>query len=243
MKIVVQKFGGSSVANKDKLFNVCKHIIKEKDKNSGVVVVVSAQGDMTDKLISEELEIGDSINSREHDVLVTVGEQITVSKLVMCLNSLGYKAISLLGWQVPIITNSKYGDADIIDVKIDNIMKKLNDDFIVVVAGFQGIDYGKNITTLGRGGSDTTAIALAASLNANECIIFKDVDGVYTDDPNENKEATRYENISYDKMIDMANKGAKILHNKSVIMAKENHMKIIVRSTFENNDNETIIGD
>lgn len=151
MEIVVQKFGGSSVADTEKLYNVCKHIIKEKERKKSVVVVVSAQGDTTDVLIKEEGEITNTPNRREHDVLVSVGEQITIAKLAMCLEKLGYDAISYLGWQVPIITDSNFGDANIIEVESQNIIKELAKGKIVIVAGFQGIDCNNNITTLGRG--------------------------------------------------------------------------------------------
>ena len=241
MEIVVQKFGGSSVADTEKLFNVCKHIINEKEKKKKLVVVVSAQGKTTDRLIEGEKEITNTPNRREHDVLVSVGEQITIAKLTMCLEILGYNAISYLGWQVPIITDSNFGDANIIEVVTSNIIKELEQDKIVIVAGFQGIDCNNNITTLGRGGSDTTAIALAGSLNAEKCEIFTDVDGVYSDDPNKNKDAIKFDKISYDEMIKMANNGAKVLHNKCVIMAKEKNVKIIVKSTFKENDTGTIV--
>ena len=216
MEIVVQKFGGTSVADTEKLYNVCKHIIKEKKKNKKVVVIVSAQGDTTDNLIKQEKEITEVPNKREHDVLVAVGEQITAAKLVMSLNKQGYKAISYLGWQVPIITDSNFGDANIIQVKTKKVLKELEQDNIVVIAGFQGIDENNNITTLGRGGSDTTAIAMAAALKAEKCEIFTDVDGVYSADPNKSKNAIKYEKISYNKMLEMANNGAKVLHNKCV---------------------------
>ena len=186
MEIIVQKFGGSSVANTDKL-------------------VVSAQGDTTDDIILEEKEITNEPNKREHDVLVSVGEQITVAKLAMCLQKLEYDAVSYLGWQLPIITDSNYGDANILKIKTNKILKALKENKIVVVAGFQGIDQNDNITTLGRGGSDTTAIALAAALKAEKCEIFTDVDGVYSKDPNKSKDAIKFETITYDKMLEMAN--------------------------------------
>ena len=241
MDITVQKYGGSSVADTSKLFNVCRHIINKKKSGKAVVVVVSAQGKTTDKLIKEEKEISTFASKREHDVLVAVGEQITVSKIVMCLEMLGQKAISYLGFQVPIITDSNYGDANIIKIVPKKILKDLKDDKIVVVAGFQGIDKNNNITTLGRGGSDTTAIALAASLKANECEIFTDVDGVYTNDPNIDSKAIKYDAISYDKMLEMANNGAKVLHAKCIEMAKDNNIKIVVKSSFKDNDIGTIV--
>lgn len=232
MEIIVQKFGGSSVANTDKLFNVCKHITKEKNKGNSVVVVVSAQGDTTDDLIKEENEITEKPNKREHDVLVSVGEQITIAKLAMCLQKQGYEAVSMLGWQVPIITDSNFGDANITKIKTGKILKELKTGKIVIIAGFQGIDSNSNITTLGRGGSDTTAIALASALKAKKCEIFTDVDGVYSEDPNKNENAIKFDKLTYDKMLEMANNGAKVLHNKCVKLAKEKQVKIIVKSTF-----------
>lgn len=241
MEIIVQKFGGSSVANTDKLFNVCKHITKEKNKGNAVVVVVSAQGKTTDDLISQEKEITDKPNKREHDMLVSVGEQISVAKLAMCLEELGYEAKTYLGWQVPIITDSNFGDANVTEVKKSKVIQDLEKGKIVVVAGFQGIDKNGDITTLGRGGSDTTAIALAAALNSKKCEIFTDVDGVYSEDPNKNKNAIRYDKISYEKMLEMANNGARVLHNKCVKLAQEKKVKIIVKSTFKEESQGTIV--
>ena len=241
MEITVQKYGGSSVADTSKLFNVCHHIINKKKSGKSVVVVVSAQGKTTDKLIEEEKEISSYVNKREHDVLVSVGEQITVSKIVMCLEMLGQKAVSYLGFQIPIITDSNYGDANIIKINPTKILKDLNNDFVVVVAGFQGIDKDNNITTLGRGGSDTTAIALAASLKASECEIFTDVDGVYDKDPNLDVDAIKYDIISYNKMLEMANNGAKVLHAKCIEMARDNNVNIVVKSSFKENDIGTLV--
>lgn len=232
MGIIVQKFGGTSVADNDKLLNVCKHIIKEYQENNKIVVVVSAQGDTTDKLVAEEKEITNNPNKREHDVLLSTGEQITISKLAIYLGELGYNAVSFTGWQVPIITDDIYGNANIIDINTDKILNELENGSIVIVAGFQGINKSGDITTLGRGGSDTTAVALAAYLKAEKLYIYTDVDGVYSEDPNTNPNAIKYDNISYDRMIEMANNGAKVLHNKCVEMAKEYNVPIIVKSTF-----------
>lgn len=236
MGIIVQKFGGTSVANTEKLFNVCKHIIDRYKKGNKVVVVVSAQGKTTDNLVAEELEITKEPNKREHDILLSIGEQITVSKLAMCLNKLGYKSISYLGWQLPILTDNIYGNANIININTNKILNKLNENNIVIVAGFQGINEYGDITTLGRGGSDTTAVALAAYLKADKLYIYTDVDGVYSEDPNINPNAIKYETISYDKMLEMAKNGAKVLHTKCVEIAKENNVPIIVKSTFVEND-------
>ena len=236
MGIVVLKFGGSSVADKDKLLNVCRHVIKEYETNNKVVVVVSAQGKTTDKLILEENEITTKPDKREHDVLVSTGEQITISKLAIYLKELGYDAISYTGWQIPIITDDNYGNANIVDINTNKILEQLKNNKIVIVAGFQGITKTGDITTLGRGGSDTTAVALASYLKAEKLYIYTDVDGVYSEDPNVNPNAIKYDTISYDKMIEMAKNGAKVLHTKCVEMAKENNVPIIVKSTFVENE-------
>ncbi|MBQ6991644.1 MAG: aspartate kinase [Clostridia bacterium] len=240
MGIVVQKFGGSSVSNTENLYKVCKHITEEYDKGNNVVVVVSAQGKTTDRLINEESEITNEPSLREHDVLVSVGEQISAAKLVMCLNKLNYKAISFMGWQLPIYTNQNYGDAKIITINTKRISEAFEENKIVVVAGFQGITEDGDITTLGRGGSDTTAVALAAFLKAEKAYIFTDVDGVYSDDPNKNKNAIKYKQLSYNEMLDMANNGAKVLHNKSVEFAKHYQVPIVVKSTFKNGEGTII---
>lgn len=236
MGIVVLKFGGTSVADKDKLLNVCKHIIKEYEANNKVVVVVSAQGKTTDMLVLEEKEISNTPDKREHDVLLSTGEQITISKLAIYLKELGYDAISYTGWQVPIITDDNYGNANIVEINTDKILDQLESNRVVIVAGFQGITKCGDITTLGRGGSDTTAVALASYLKAEKLYIYTDVDGVYSEDPNINKNAIKYDSISYDKMIEMAKSGAKVLHTKCVEMAKENNVPIIVKSTFVENE-------
>ena len=184
--IIVQKFGGSSVENTEKLKLVSEHIIKEYKEGNKVTVIVSAQGKTTDKLIQEEQEITNNPIAREHDVLVSTGEQITIAKLAIMLNSMGYKAISFTGWQIPIVTDGNFKDAKIKYINSDKIKKYLNDGYIVIIAGFQGIDEENNITTLGRGGSDTTAVAVAAALNAAKCEIYTDVDGVFELDPRKN---------------------------------------------------------
>ncbi len=201
MGIIVQKFGGSSVANLEKLGYVAEHIITEKKKGNKIVVVVSAQGKTTDKLISEEAEITDSPNEREHDVLVSTGEQITTAKLAMLLNEKKQKALSLAGWQIPIITNSEFTNSRIRYIHNETIEEYLNSGNIVIVAGFQGVDESGNITTFGRGGSDTTAVAIAASLKAERCDIFTDVDGVYTSDPRIVNTVKKIKTISYDEML------------------------------------------
>lgn len=242
MGIVVQKFGGTSVQNTEKLFEICKHITKEYDEGNKVIVVVSAQGQTTNNLIKEAKEIDNNINKRELDVLMSIGEQITISKLAMCLKKLGYNAISLTGWQVPIKTNDIHGNADILKINLDRIIKELNLNNIVIVAGFQGINEKTNdITTLGRGGSDTTAVAIASAIKADRCDIYKDVDGIYNLDPKTNNKAIKYDKISYDEMLDLANNGAKVLHNKSVKIAKKFNIPICVKSSFEENSKGTLI--
>ena len=242
MGIVVQKFGGTSVESTEKLFNICKYITKEFDDGNKVIVVVSAQGNTTDNLIKEANEIDENLDKRELDVLLSIGEQITISKLSMCLKKLGYNSVSLAGWQIPIKTNEKYGDADIFKINLNRITKELALNKIVVVAGFQGInERTRNITTLGRGGSDTTAVAIAAAIKADKCDIYKDVDGVYNIDPKTNKNAFKYDKISYDEMIDLSNNGAKVLHNKSVGFAKKYNVPIHIKSIYNENSSGTYI--
>lgn len=241
MAIVVQKFGGSAVESTQKLFNICKYITEEYDNSNKVVVIVSAQGNTTDNLIREAKEINENIDKRELDVLMSVGEQITIAKLAMCLKTLGYNAISLTGWQIPIKTNNTYGNSDIKKINLDRIVKELNSNKIVIIAGFQGITEENDITTLGRGGSDTTAVAIAAALGASKCDIYKDVDGVYNLDPKTNKEVFKYETISYDEMLSLANNGAKVLHNKSVKIAKKFKIPIHIKSIYDENSSGTYI--
>lgn len=235
MGIVVQKFGGSSVENTEKLFDICKHITKEYDNNNKVIVVVSAQGKTTDNLIKEAKEIDDKLeNKRELDVLLSVGEQITIAKLAMCLKKMGYDAVSLTGWQIPIKTNNIHGDANIQKINLDRITRELASNRIVIVAGFQGINEAySDITTLGRGGSDTTAVAIAAAVKADKCDIYKDVDGVYNFDPKTNEKAFKYDKISYDEMLKLSNSGAKVLHNKCVELAKKCNVQIHVKSIYD----------
>ena len=241
MGLIVQKFGGSSVANIEKLELVSEHIIKEVKKGNKVVVVVSAQGKTTDKLIAEEAEISKNPDRREHDVLVSTGEQITIAKLAMLLIEKGYKAASLTGWQIPIITNSEFSNARIRYIHNDTILEYLNSDNIAIVAGFQGVDESGNITTFGRGGSDTTAVALAASLKAERCDIFTDVDGVYSADPRLVSDVKKLKTISYDEMLELSSMGAKVLHNRCVEIGKKYGVSIYVKSTFEKNSIGTLV--
>ena len=239
MGLIVQKFGGSSVANVEKLEMVVNHIVQAKDAGNKIVVVVSAQGKTTDRLISEEAEIiKNPIKNREsflreHDVLVSTGEQITISKLAMLLKKKGHNAVSLTGWQVPIVTNSEHGNGRIRYIENSKIMEYLAAGNIVIVAGFQGIDENGDITTVGRGGSDTTAVALAASLNADRCDIFTDVDGVYTSDPRIVEDVMKLNALSYDEMLELSSMGAKVLHNRCIEIGKKYQVPIYVKSTFE----------
>ena len=224
-RIVVQKFGGSSVENLDKLKIVSEQILKEYKEGNKVVVVVSAQGKTTDKLIQDELEITNNVNKREHDVLVSVGEQITIAKLAILLNSMGYNAISLTGWQIPILTDENNTNATIKNIDTTRILKLLNENYIVIVAGFQGIDINNNITTLGRGGSDTTAVALAAYLNADRCDIYTDVDGVFEKDPKKYPDAEKISEITY---MEVLNKKLNVMDNTATSLCMNSNIPIIV---------------
>lgn len=199
-------------------------------------------GKTTDKLLKEALEITDKPNLREQDMLLATGEQVTISKLAICLNKLGYDSISLTGWQVPIRTNDISKNADITNINVNRILKELENEKIVIVAGFQGINSKNDITTLGRGGSDTTAVALAAALQALRCDIYTDVDGVYDKDPNTNKNAKKIEFITYDEMLKLANSGAKVLHSKCIEIGKKFNVPIYVKSSFKENDLGTFVG-
>ena len=241
MGIIVQKFGGSSVATLEKLEKVSEHIIEEINKKNQVVVVVSAQGKTTDRLIAEEKEVTKKVYPREHDVLVSVGEQITIAKLAMLLKSKNYNAVSLCGWQIPILTDSNYTNSRIRYIHNETINEYLRTGNIVIVAGFQGIDENGNITTFGRGGSDTTAVALAASLDAERCDIFTDVDGVYSADPRIVDTVKKIKTISYEEMLELYSMGAKVLHNRCVEIGKKYNIPIYVKSTFERKSLGTLV--
>ena len=235
MDTIVIKFGGSSVADNEKLQTVASKTIKLYEEENNIVIVVSAQGKTTDKLINEAEELSLKPNYREMDALLSVGEQISASKLAILLNYLGYKAISLTGWQAGIHTNEENQNAKIEYINTQRIQKELQDGKIVVVAGFQGIDKNNNITTLGRGGSDTTAVALAAALQAKQCYIYSDVDGIYTADPNKVEQAQKLKNISYEEMHALSSEGAKVLHDRCVEIAERNNVPVITGSTFNDN--------
>lgn len=240
MSLIVQKFGGSSVADKERVFNVAKRIIETYKKGNSVVVVVSAQGDTTDDLIEKATEISKNPSKREMDMLLSTGEQISISLLAMAIHELGYPAISLTGWQVGLTTDTSYSNARISKISADRIKKELEHKNIVVVAGFQGINKYEDITTLGRGGSDTSAVALAAALGADLCEIYTDVDGVYTADPRIVKNAKKMDVISFDEMLELASMGANVLHNRSVEMAKKYNVNLCVRSSLNNNEGTVV---
>jgi aspartate kinase len=232
MALVVQKFGGTSVADIDKIKNVAAKAIREKKAGNEVVVVLSAMAGETDRLIALAHKAAESPNEREYDSLISTGEHVTVTLLAIVLNSMGYRAKSFLGFQVKILTDKAYKKARISLIDTEVIKKELKQGTIVIVAGFQGVDEDNNITTLGRGGSDTSAVALAAALKADQCDIFTDVDGVYTTDPNICSKARRLDKISYDEMLEMAMTGAKVLQPRSVEMAKKYNVPVYVKSTF-----------
>ena len=242
MDTVVLKFGGSSVADNIKLNVVAEKIRSFYDENKRVVVVVSAQGKTTDGLIKEAMSLSSVPNERELDVLLSTGEQISMAKVAILLNRLGMPAISLTGWQAGIYTNNTNQDAIIEDIDTSRIEEELDKGKIVIIAGFQGINPNMDITTLGRGGSDTTAVALAAKLKASKCYIFSDVDGVYTTDPRQTKVARKINTLSYTEMLDIADEGAKVLHNRCVEVGEKFNVQIIAKSTFNNNDG-TVIND
>ena len=236
MALIVQKFGGSSVANAERVFNVASIITDTYKKGNNVVVVVSAQGDTTDDLIEKSKEINPNASKREMDMLLTAGEQISISLLAMAIEKLGCPVISLLGWQAGFKTNSAYGSARISEVATDRLQKELDGKKIVIVAGFQGLNKYDDMTTLGRGGSDTSAVAIAAALHADRCQIFTDVTGVFTADPRKVENAQKLNDITYDEMLEFATLGAQVLNNRSVEMAKKYNVELEVLSSLVRED-------
>ncbi len=232
MGLIVQKFGGSSVANAERVMNVAKIVTDTYKQGNDVVVVVSAQGDTTDDLIAKAKEINTNATKREMDMLLASGEQISIALLAMAIQSLGFPVISLLGWQAGFSTNSVYSAARIKKVNTDRLKMELGNKKIVVVAGFQGLNDKEDITTLGRGGSDTSAVAIACALQADKCQIFTDVDGVYTADPRKVKNAKKLNEITYDEMLELATLGAQVLNNRSVEMAKKYNIALEVISSL-----------
>jgi aspartate kinase len=234
LALIVQKFGGSSVADPERIKNVARLAIAEQKVGNQVVVVVSAMGKTTDNLLNLAHQITDSPDPREIDMLISTGEQISIAMLAIAIQSMGYRAKSFTGPQVGIITDSVHRKAKISRINDERIRKELDEGGIVIVAGFQGMTVDNEVTTLGRGGSDTTAVALAAVLKADVCDIYTDVDGVYTADPRIVKDARKLERISYDEMLELASLGAKVHHSRSVEFAKNYDVPIHVRSSFEN---------
>ena len=239
---IVLKFGGSSLSNNENLKIVANKIINLYNKKNNIVVIVSAQGKTTDKLLKDALELSKSPSSRELDMLLSTGEQISASKLSILLNELGYTSISLTGWQAGIYTNNTNGNAIINKINTTRIKKELRKNKIVIITGFQGINKNNDITTLGRGGSDTSAVAIASALETKNCYIFSDVDGIYTADPKKVSGAKKLSCLSYDEMQEISNEGARVLHNRCVTIGKRFKVPIITKSTF-NNKPGTVISD
>ena len=233
MALIVQKFGGSSVADAAKIKRVAGIIADKYCEGNDVVVVLSAQGDTTDDLIAKAHEINEKPSKREMDMLLTTGEQISIALCAMALEKMGLPVITLTGWQIGMYTNSEYGSARIKRIRGGRLQKELDKHKIVIVAGFQGINKYDDVTTLGRGGSDTTAVAIAAALHADLCQIYTDVDGVYTSDPRKVKGARKLPEITYDEMLELASMGAQVLHNRSVQMAKRYKVELEVLSSYE----------
>jgi aspartate kinase len=234
--LVVKKFGGTSVANKERIFNVAKRCIEDYQQGNDVVVVLSAMGKSTDELIAKAKDINPNPPKRELDMLVSVGEQISVSLMAMAMAQLGVPAVSLNAFQVAMHTTSDYSNARLRSIDVERIRAELDSRKIVLITGFQGIDKFDNVTTLGRGGSDTTAVALAAVLKADKCEIYTDVDGVYTADPRIVHDAQKLGEITYDEMLELASLGAGVLHNRSVEMAKKYGVQLVVRSSLNTNE-------
>ena len=243
MALIVQKFGGTSVADIKRIRNVAERVRKTHDQGNRVVVILSAMAGMTDHLIDLAHEATESPDRRELDVLLATGEQTTAALLAMILKGLGYKAQSMLGHQAEVVTDCEYGNARILEIGADRIKCLLSDRSIVVIAGFQGVDIRGNITTLGRGGSDTSAVAIAAALQADLCEIYTDVDGIYTADPNICPRARKIKEISYDEMLNMASLGAKVLQIRSVGFAKKYNIPVHVRSSFSEEEGTMVVNE
>ncbi|MDO4469569.1 MAG: aspartate kinase [Bacillota bacterium] len=238
--LIVKKFGGTSVADKERIFNVAKRCIEDYEKGNDVVVVLSAMGKYTDELIEKAHDINPNPPKREMDMLFTIGEQMSVSLMAMAMAQLGVRAVSLNAFQVPMHTTSSYGNARLKKIDTERIKRELEDRKIVIVTGFQGVNKYDDYTTLGRGGSDTTAVALAAVLHADACEIYTDVDGVYTADPRLVPTAKKLKAITYDEMLDLATLGAGVLHNRSVEMAKKYGVRLVVRSSLNNSEGTVV---
>jgi len=235
MALVVQKYGGTSMGSVERIKNVAKRVAKTYDAGNDMIVVVSAMSGETNKLVALSNEVCEFPDLREYDVMVATGETVSISLLAMCLKAMGYKAKSYQGWQVPILTDSAFSKARIEEIPDEKVRADLRDGSIVIVAGFQGIDRDGNVTTLGRGGSDTSAVAMAAALKADVCEIYTDVDGVYTTDPNICTDARKIDKISYEEMLELASLGAKVLQIRSVEFGMKYDVDIHVRSSFNDN--------
>ncbi|WP_433946337.1 aspartate kinase [Paenibacillus sp. SN-8-1] len=240
MALYVMKFGGSSVGDTERMKRVAKRIAEKQDEGHQCVVVVSAMGDTTDDLIDQAKLLNAEPPAREMDMLMTNGEQISIAMLSIALHAIGRKAVSYTGWQAGFRTESVFGKARITDIRPDKVKKSLEEGAIVVVAGFQGMTEDGEITTFGRGGSDTTAVALAAAINADVCEIYTDVDGIYSTDPRIVKCARKLSEISYDEMLELANLGAAVLHPRAVEYAKHHKVCLVVRSSFTHNEGTVV---
>lgn len=240
--LIVEKFGGTSVANAMRIRNAAQRLTDAARQGHQVVAVVSAQGDLTDRLLEKICSVTDHPSARESDACISAGENISAALLAMAVESMGFRAVSLSGWQAGLVTDRVYGNARIQTLRHDRIQKELDAGKIVVIAGFQGVDEAENITTLGRGGSDTTAVALAAFLRADRCVIFTDVDGVYDRDPRKYPDAVKFAVIDYDAMLALCAQGAQVLHDRCVELAKEKGILLEVRSAFREEPG-TLVGD
>ncbi len=240
MSLYVMKFGGSSVGDTERMKRVAKRVVEKQSEGHQCVVVVSAMGDTTDELIDQAKLLNEQLPARELDMLMTTGEQISIALLSMAIQQLGHEAVSFTGWQAGFRTESEHGRARITDIQPQRVLDALSSNKIVVVAGFQGMSAEGDITTLGRGGSDTTAVALAAAIQADACEIYTDVDGIYSTDPRIVKVARKLKEISYDEMLELANLGAAVLHPRAVEYAKHNRVPLIVRSSFNHNEGTVV---
>jgi aspartate kinase len=240
LSLYVMKFGGSSVGDTERMKRVAKRVVEKQSEGHQCVVVVSAMGDTTDELIDQAKLLNEQLPARELDMLMTTGEQISIALLSMAIQQLGREAVSFTGWQAGFRTESEHGRARITDIQPQRVLDALSSNKIVVVAGFQGMSAAGDITTLGRGGSDTTAVALAAAIQADACEIYTDVDGIYSTDPRIVKCARKLKEISYDEMLELANLGAAVLHPRAVEYAKHNRVPLIVRSSFNHNEGTVV---
>ncbi len=241
--LIVKKFGGTSVANKERIFNVVNRVAEDYRAGHQVIVVLSAMGKQTDVLLDMARDINPDAPKRELDMLVSTGEQVSVALASMAFAAIGVPAVALNAFQVPMLTTSTYSKARLKKIGTERILKELDSGKVVLITGFQGLDKYDNVTTLGRGGSDTTAVAIAASMDADACEIYTDVDGVYTADPRIVPKARKLDEITYDEMLDLATLGAGVLHNRSVEMAKKYGVQLIVRSSLNRNEGTIVKGE